>query len=242
MDQKDRLNRIKSVSTVVEPSVKEEAPAKKAKPTNEQMESVLKLADEFEKRIEENSKAEVKEPEKLILEDETDDTYFYDQMGSRRPNAYSNRRRREIEKRLKPIEIEKVVFLRRVEQIIPIIPNKLEITLRETTGKEDRFIKDLIAKLNMQKDELSTASVAARMALYQITFSLLEVNGKPLRDVSIKKDPPGEEELKAFNEKLDWISEYPDDFLEELNIQLQWFKDRVKRVTMEDITNFSKAP
>lgn len=230
-------NKIKKVSS----SIEDIQPEKK-----EPKADILKVADAFEKGVEDSikkankEKEEVKEEKDLSKLPEPDDSYYYDSVGTKRPNIYSNKRRKEIEKRLKPISVEDIILRRRVSQLIPIIPGKFEIVLRDTTGKEDKFIKDLIAKFSMEKEqETTTASVHARMALYYITFALQEINGTPLTNVSIKKDPPSEDEIKEFNTKLDFISDYPDDFIEEINAQMIWFRDRVKRtITTEDITNF----
>lgn len=232
-----RKDKIKKISSSIEDIKVEEQPKKE--------EAILKVADEFERLVKENVKKELVKEEKVeefnaAKIPDPDDTYYYDSVGTKRPNLYSNKRRKELEKRLKPIDISDIILRRRVSQNIPIIPGRFEITLRDTSGKEDKFIKDLIAKFNMEKEqEITAASVHSRMTLYALTFSLIAINGTDLTDVSIKKDPPSQDEIDAFNRKLDFISEYPDDFLEELNAQLVWFKDRIKRtISTEDITNF----
>jgi hypothetical protein len=67
---------------------------------------------------------------------------------------------------------------------------------------------------------------------------LLEINGQALQDVFIKSTPAKENEVTEFNSKLDYISEFPDDFLELLYMHCLWFKDRVRRVSIGDIETF----
>ncbi len=230
------MQKIKQVSTVVDntPSPAQE----KKKLESEQLKQLEKVIDAYEKKVTEEvlTKTEPKKEEELPIE-EVDDTYFYDDMGVKRPNLYSNKRKRALEKSLPPIEMGPIIFKRRAEQEIPISKH-LTIKVRETSGKEDIFMKDLISKLNMNKEEPSRASVHTRMGQYAITLMLLEINGTSLPDCAIKNNPPTETELKSFNEKFDFISEYPDDLLEVIHTHLQWFKDRVKMLAVGDIELF----
>lgn len=230
------MQKIKQVSTVVDntPSPAQE----KKKLESEQLKQLEKVIDAYEKKVTEEvlNKTEPKKEEELPIE-EIDDSYYYDDMGVKRPNMYSNKRKKDLEKKLKPLDMSSVVLRRRAEQEIPISKH-LTIKVRETSGKEDMFMKDQIARLNMNKEEVSRASVHVRMGMYALTFMLLEVNGRELPDCAIKNTPPTKEEIEAFNNKFDYISEYPDDILEVMHTHLQWFKDRVKMLSVGDIEVF----
>ena len=206
---------------------------------DEEMKAVEKLIDAVEQKAYDDmaKKSDKKEPESDLPVEEYDDSYYYDEAGVKRVNLYSNKSRRELEKKLEPLDIAPIIFRRRAEQIIPI-SSKLNIKVRETTGKEDVFMKDLIAKNTLKEERSSKAAISARFSLYTITFMLLEINGQPLSDISVKGNPPTEAEVKEFDNKLDYISEFPDDLLELIYMHLLWFKDRVRRVSIGDIETF----
>lgn len=206
---------------------------------DEEMKAVEKLIDAVEQKAFDDmaKKSDKKEAEPELPVEEYDDSYYYDEAGVKRVNLYSNKRRRELEKKLEPLDITSIIFRRRAEQTISISKG-LTIKLRETSGKEDIYMKDLIAKSTYNEESKSKASVAARYGLYSLTFMLIELNGTSLTDVSIKSMPPTEEEVEAFNTKFNYISDFPDDFLELLYMHCLWFKDRVRRVSIGDIETF----
>lgn len=186
---------------------------------------------------EEVKAAETKEEAKK--EEEFDDTYYYDeQTNSKRPNPYSNKRRKEIEKRCSKIDLVNTLLTQRVEQKIPVVPGKFELLVRDTTGIEDTFIKNQLAKEYYDRNEVSSAYLTSKMARYRLTFGILSINGTPFTDISIDNEPATDAEIKAFKEKLKFISKYPDDILQELDTQYIWFKDRIKLISMADMQDF----
>lgn len=245
MDAKTRLDQIKAqlkIEQPIETTVVKQENTKKLR--EETAQGIEALAKAMEKNIEEKEKERDVVKDILgKLPDEVDDTYTYDEAGVPRPNLYSNKRRKEIEGRCSEISLEDALINQRIEQTIPIIPDKFVIRLRDTSGKEDSFIKQQIAIETMKKD-ISSSFVAARMAHYRLTFSLLKVNSKQLPDVQVVGgvDKPIElSDKKAFEEKMEFIMNYPDDILEELDWQFICFKDRIKKISMNDIVNFYKA-
>jgi hypothetical protein len=182
---------------------------------------------------------EAKEGKKESLIEEFDDTYYYDeQTNTKRPNPYSQKRRREIETRCSKIDLSDMLLRQRVEQKIPIIPGKFEITVRDTTGIEDTFIKQQLAKEYYDRTEVSASYATSKLARFRLAFCLLSINSKSLTDISIENEPATDAEVKAFKEKLQFISKYPDDIIQDLDIQVVWFKDRVRLISMSDIQNF----
>ncbi len=199
------------------------------------IEKLYKATFEEEKKEEEQEKA-------VEVEKEKDDTTYYDEVTNTvRPNPYSVKRRREVEARSSKLDLTEILIKQRAEQKIVIIPGKFEILLRDTTGLEDTFIKNQLAKEYYNRDEVSAAYITSKMARYRLTFSLLQINGKPLTDITIENEPASDKELKDFKEKLLFISKYPDDIIQELDIQFIWLKDRIKSISMGEIQNFSKA-
>jgi len=84
------MQKIKQVSTVVDntPSPAQE----KKKLESEQLKQLEKVIDAYEKKVTEEvlNKTEPKKEEELPIE-EIDDSYYYDDMGVKRPNMYSNK-------------------------------------------------------------------------------------------------------------------------------------------------------
>jgi len=230
---------IRQVSTVVDQPSPVEHRMESKRLKDEEMKAVEKLIDAVEQKAFDDmaKKSDKKEVEPEPSVEEYDDSYYYDEAGIKRVQLYSNKRRRDLAKKLAPLEIAPIIFHRRAEQVIPI-SSSLTIKVRETTGKEDVFMKDLIAKNTVKEEQNSKASISARFSLYTITFMLLEINGQALQDVFIKSTPAKENEVTEFNSKLDYISEFPDDFLELLYMHCLWFKDRVRRVSIGDIETF----
>lgn len=179
---------------------------------------------------------EIKEEKK---EEEYDDSYYYDeQTNTKRPNPYSQKRRKEIEARCSKIDLSDMLLRQRVEQKVPIIQNKFEITLRDTTGIEDTFIKQQLAKEYYDRTEISASYAASKLARFRLAFCLLAINGKQLTDISVENEPATEQEVKAFKEKVQFVSRYPENIVQELDTQIVWFKDRVRLISMTDIQNF----
>lgn len=131
-----------------------------------------------------------------------------------------------------------MLLRQRVEQKIPIIPGKFEILVRDTTGIEDTFIKQRLASEYYERTEISASYAASKLARFRLAFCLLSVNNKQLTDISIENEPATEQEIKAFKEKVQFVSKYPDDLIQDLDIQIVWFKDRVRLISMADIQNF----
>jgi hypothetical protein len=192
------------------------------------------LAAESEKK--ETKEVSDKEEKK---EEEFDDTYYYDeQTNTKRPNPFSQKRRKEIETRCSKIDLSDMLLRQRVEQKIPIIPGKFEITVRDTTGIEDTFIKQQLAKEYYDRTEISASYAASKLARFRLAFCLLAINNKQLTDICVENEPATEQEIKAFKEKVQFVSKYPDDLIQDLDIQIVWFKDRIRLISMSDIQNF----
>lgn len=239
MSYEDQLNALKAKV--------QEAKKENAIPTPPRV-NLSKLSVETEaglkKLIEANQvkdEPEVEEDKEEVVKEEKieDDTFYYDEStNTKRPNPYSIKRRKEIEARCTPIDIADILIKRRAEQRIPIIPSKFEILVRDTSGAEDTYIKNLLSKEYYERTEISSAYITSKMARYRLTIGLLEINGKSLGDVKIKHEPATKEEEEAFKGKLEMLSEYPLEIIADLDAQYMWFKDRVKLITMDKIQNF----
>jgi hypothetical protein len=137
---------IRQVSTVVDQPSPVEHRMESKRLKDEEMKAVEKLIDAVEQKAFDDmaKKSDKKEVEPEPSVEEYDDSYYYDEAGIKRVQLYSNKRRRDLEKKLAPLEIAPIILHRRAEQVIPI-SSSLTIKVRETTGKEDVFMKDLNA-------------------------------------------------------------------------------------------------
>ena len=177
--------------------------------------------------------------EEQVEEKVPDDLYVYDEStNSKKFNIFSIKRRKDIESRCQPLDISDILVKRRVEQKIPIVPGKFEILLRDTTAVEDTYIKNLLAKEYYERTEISQAYIHSKMARYKLTLSLLEVNGVSLGDIKIKFEPATEAEEREFKSKLEVVSSYPLEILQDIDLQNYYFKERIKALSMGKIQNF----
>jgi hypothetical protein len=200
----------------------------------------LALAEEKEEvKSEDSAKDTAEAVDEALQEKIPDDLYIYDEStNSKKFNIFSIKRRKEIESRCSELDIGDILIKRRVEQKIPIIPNKFEILLRDTSAVEDTYIKNLLAKEYYERTEISQAYIQSKMARYKLTLSLLEINGVSLGDIKIKTEPATEAEEKEFKSKLEVISSYPVEIIQDIDLQNYYFKERIKSLTMGKIQNF----
>ena len=241
MSYEDQLNALKAkVQEAKKENITPTSPRVSLSKLSVETEAGLKKLMEANQAKTEPEIEEPKDKEEEIKEEKIeDDTFYYDEStNTKRPNPYSVKRRKEIESRCSPIDIGDVLIKRRVEQKIPIIPSRFEILVRDTSGAEDTYIKNLLSKEYYERTEISSAYITSKMARYRLTIGLLEINGKALGDVKIKHEPATKEEEAAFKEKLEMISEYPLEIIADLDAQYMWFKDRVKLISMDVIQNF----
>lgn len=244
MSYEDQLNALKSKIQTTKQETSPEAPkkigmSKLSIDTEEGLKKLLQAnlnaPQEKAPDKEEEEETEEKEEKERI----PNDLFYLDEStNTKRPNPFSVKRRKEIEARLAPIDIADILIKRRVEQKVPIIPGKFEVLFREISASEDTYIKNLLSKEYYERTEVSQAYIISKMSRYQLTISLLEINGKSLGDVKIKHEPATTEEEKAFKEKLDMISDYPFEILADLHTHYLWFKDRIKLISMGQIQNF----
>jgi hypothetical protein len=216
------------------------------KTPSDSVKNLMELTEAIQKNVEKTAEEKKEEAEKLtsIVEaiPEMDDSYTYDEVGVKRPNLYSSKRRKEIEDRCSKISLEDLIVTRRIVQTIPIIPDTLVIKLRTLSTKEEAYIRQQIA-FETNKTRQSSSYLALRLAQYRMTFSLLQINTKEYPDVTIKggsrfDSPFTVSDDKAFESKLEMIMDMPDDLLEELDLQFIYLKDRVKGLSMGKILDF----
>jgi hypothetical protein len=144
-------------------------------------------------------------------------------VGGIRLKLMTKERRRVIESRLKPLDIEKLITGQGLTQNIPIVEGKLEVELRTQSQRENlwclQYIWDFGGSQAYQNELLSTCRLAC---------SVMAINGKMLPDHRAKVGKQDEDvDKKAFEAKLGIIAGYPVQFVADLSVQFMWFEDRV---------------
>jgi hypothetical protein len=138
----------------------------------------------------------------------------------------SEERRKRIEKRLKELDIDDMIRNREITQTIPVVPGKLELTLRTFSQKEHlwcmQYIYEHIGSDSYQNELFNTCKVVC---------SLIAINGKPLTEHRNKVGERGEEvDRKKFDSKLDQLIGFPVQLIADISVQLIWFNARVNKL------------
>lgn len=131
-------------------------------------------------------------------------------------------RRKEIEGRTSPMDITDVILHGEVRQIVPIIPDKLEITYRSVSAEEDLAVKQL-----MFGESGGDRYLMDKYTIMQLTLALVSINGEEL--------PAHLNDKKKFDEakflaKFDKVVLFPIQLVADLGIQYLWFDERVRRL------------
>ena len=140
-----------------------------------------------------------------------------------RAKILSDKRRRIIEERLAPLQLEDMIVNREITQTVTILPNKLSITLRTFNQREHLFCLRYVYKFGG-----SQLYVEEFLNTCKMVCSMFAVNGAPLPDHRIEVGKRGEEvDEKRFEDKMYHISSFPVQMLADFSVQMIWFNDRV---------------
>lgn len=201
--------------------------------SNETIEGLKKLAEETKKLEDEElaSKTGVSED---------DDDYIYDDYGNKIRNLHNNRKRRKaIEARCSEMDIADLLINQYVEQTVPIISEesrKFVVTFRSLSGHEDLLIKSLMAREAHHANQISSWYMIGKFSMLRLAAGLVKINGRTLQDI---KGPDGKPDEKLLLQKFQYIANFPNDILTDLDVNYIWFSERVKELSVADnIINF----
>jgi hypothetical protein len=132
------------------------------------------------------------------------------------------KRRKEIEGRLSKMDITDVIMHGEIRQVVPILPDKLEVTYRSVSGDEDLSVKQM-----MFGESGGDRYLMDKYTIMQLTLALVSINGEEL--------PTHLNDKKKFDEtkylaKFDKVSRFPVQLIADLGIQYLWFDERVRRL------------
>jgi hypothetical protein len=87
-----------------------------------------------------------------------------------------------------------------------------------------------------QPNQISSWYIIGKYSMLRLAVGLMSINGKRLLDI---KGPNGKTDEKLLLQKYDFIANYPNDILSDLDINYIWFSERVKELSVADnILNF----
>jgi hypothetical protein len=161
-------------------------------------------------------------------------TLDYANIGDLRETLMSQSRRDAIEARLSTLDIGDMIMKRELTQTIPVIPGKLEVTLRTFSQRENlwvlKYIYDFPGSALYLQELLNTC---------RLVCGLVAVNGAYLPDH--RKDSGQNTEViikEDFEKKFFHVSSFPVQLVADLSVQSIWFQDRVDQLfTVDSLKN-----
>lgn len=132
------------------------------------------------------------------------------------------KRRKEIEGRLRAMDITDVILHGEVRQTVPIVPDKLEITYRSVSAEEDLAVKQM-----MFGESGGDRYLMDKYTIMQLTLAIVSINGEELPTHLNDKKKFDE---KRFLDKLGKVTRFPVQLIADLGIQYLWFDERVRRL------------
>ena len=135
-------------------------------------------------------------------------------------------KRKEIEGRIEPINIDDLFVSGELRQVVPIRPGRLEVVFKTLKGAEDLYIKK---RLNEVRNDV------VRYAEDRFVYMLLcahihSFNGKVFTPF-LKEG--GIDEL-SFDKRFEELCNIPNILIEEIWVHYRWFEERVKAALKED--------
>lgn len=178
--------------------------------------------------VDQETQDDLKRSEEAIAKNHQRDTAFeFPSIPDVRNSLLDEKRRKTIEDRLSPLDLADMIVSREIQQVVPVIPGKLEMTLRTYSQAEYLFCLRYVQKFSAN----SVAHMEEMVNTCKLACSLVALNSVPLPDH--RKDRGSRNEAvddKAFVEKLDALSAYPVQLLADISVQTMWFNDRVNKL------------
>ena len=147
------------------------------------------------------------------------------------PMLDSDRKKR-IEKDLKPLDFEQMVFQGYCEQEVAI-RGTFKVVFRTMSTRHSLWIESMLLDL---KDR-SVQYGRHWMGLVQLAVSLQSINGKPIGPSLASYIRPDQEEdfKKALMHRTDYLGELPQMLTDDLIVQVTWFMGRVRKMMTGDL-------
>lgn len=156
------------------------------------------------------------------------------ELSTIRTGLMSQKRRDEIEKRLKPLDFGDLVTKKELTQTVSVIPGKLEVTLRTFSQRENLWILKYIFDFPG-----STMYVQELINTCRLVCGLVALNGAYLPDHRKDVGLPTETIIKEdFEKKFFHVVSFPVQLVADMSVQSIWFQDRIDKLfTLDALKN-----
>lgn len=141
-------------------------------------------------------------------------------------NVASVGKRKEIESRIEPIRIDDLFISGEIRQVVPIRPDRLEITFRTLRGAEDLYIKK---RLNEVRNDV-VRYAEDRFVYMLLSAHIFSYNGTEFTPI-LKN---GAIDELSFDKRFEELCNIPNILIEEIWVHYRWFEERVKDALKAD--------
>lgn len=135
----------------------------------------------------------------------------------------NKKRRKEIEDRCAPMNLEDLILKDEVQQTVPVLPGKFEPRFRTLNPEESLFLKQFLAKEASPNESYA----AEKFGLCQLACSLVSLNGADFPD---HRKPDGTPDEELFKVKLKRLMKKSGYIIADMSINYYWFDIRVRRL------------
>jgi len=146
----------------------------------------------------------------------------------------SKKRKKVIEERLEPLDIADMIMKREIQQTIPVIPAKLNYTMRTFNQHEHLFCLQYV--FDMRGSQVYAEEL---LNTCKLVCSLVAINGAQLpehrKDVGTAKETI---DKVAFEKKMFHVASFPTQMIADISVQAIWFTERVNKLfSLDEIKN-----
>jgi hypothetical protein len=161
------------------------------------------------------------------------DDFDYDELRQQmNKDALNNPEQRAIiEERLSPLSLEELILKDRVQQRVPIIPVKFEVTYESMTGVDDLALKRLLMQ-ESKSVEVTDRYLLDKFALMTLAAGVVAINGNPVPYRCYDKE--GEFDEKQFWLKFGWLLKRGIHVLASMGANHTWFEMRVRKLMVAE--------
>jgi len=188
----------------------------------------------WHERVQEAYNEQIEQEDEQILRDQVMDSGYIDPSDPLYDPMRDLKRRKRIEKGLKPLDFEEMVFKGYTRQEI-VLREGFSITLRTIPTQHGLWLEWMMAKT----EESSVHHTRHLFSLMQLAASLDFINtSKSGPDVTryYKDDDASREAFEgAIKERMEMIGRLPSALSDDLIIQFVWFNGRVRRLLAGDL-------
>lgn len=129
-------------------------------------------------------------------------------------------RRKRIESRCAPLDISDIVVRGEIQQVVPIVPDKLIIVYRTPSGAEDLGVKFLIGE-----EHGADRYMMDKFTMMSLALGVVSINNAELVPCV---DANRTFNKEAFQKKLEQLLRYPLSLLTDIALNYFWFDQRVQ--------------